>query len=178
MRLANILVVCVAVLLASCSVSVSEYTNNKPEFTLENFFQGRLTAHGIVKNRSGKVIRYFNATIDASWDEQGVGTLDEHFLFDDGEKQQRVWTLKPGDARQHTGTAGDVIGAANINAAGNAVFLTYVLRIPYNDDTLDITVDDRMYRVSDNIVLNESKLLKLGVEVGSIVLVIQRAPNT
>lgn len=174
MRIAKLVLLIMLVCVAGCSVSVSDYSDNKPEFTLEDFFQGQLTAHGIVKNRSGQVIRYFNATIDASWDAQGVGTLDENFVFDDGEKQQRIWKLQPGAARQHTGTAGDVIGAANINAAGNAVFLSYVLRIPYNEDTLDITVDDRMYRVSDDIVLNESKLLKFGIEVGSIVLVIRR----
>jgi len=173
--IAKIVLIFLLACVAGCSVSVSDYSDKKPEFTLEDFFQGQLAAHGIVKNRSGKVIRYFNATIDASWDAQGVGTLDENFVFDDGEKQQRIWKLQPGAARQHTGTAGDVIGAANINAAGNAVFLSYVLRIPYNEDTLDITVDDRMYRVSDDIVLNESKLLKFGIEVGSIVLVIRRA---
>jgi hypothetical protein len=175
-RIFSSFLVLVTFLLAGCSLNVSEYSDMKPTFTLEDYFQGRLMAHGVVKNRSGKVIRYFNATIDASWDANGVGTLDEHFVFNDGEKQQRVWTLKPDGTRQHSGTAGDVIGAADINAAGNAVFLSYVLRIPYNDDTLDITVDDRMYRVSDSIVLNESRLLKLGIEVGSILLVIERGP--
>jgi hypothetical protein len=32
------------------------------------------------------VIRYFDASIDASW-EDGVGTLDENVVFDDGEEQ-------------------------------------------------------------------------------------------
>jgi hypothetical protein len=163
----------ISLLLSGCSVKVSDYSNKAPDFTLEDFFQGQLTAHGVVKNHSGKVIRYFNATIDADWT-NGIGTLDEHFLFDDGEKQQRIWTLKPVTTRQHSGTAGDVIGAADIHSAGNAVFLSYVLRIPYDEDTLDITVDDRMYRVSDSIVLNESRLLKFGIEVGSIILVIQK----
>jgi len=39
-------------------------------------------------------MRYFSAGIDASWSD-GIGTLDESFVFDDGEQHKRVWTLKP-----------------------------------------------------------------------------------
>ena len=75
------------------------------------FFNGFLTAHGVVKDRSGKVIRYFNAEIQAYW-EGSVGTLKEDFVFDDGEKQQRIWTLMNQDRGQYVGTANDVIGDA------------------------------------------------------------------
>ena len=55
-------------LLNACSsVSVEQYANNKPQFVAENFFDGKLHAHGIVKDRGGQVIRYFSAEIDASW---------------------------------------------------------------------------------------------------------------
>lgn len=50
---------------------------------------------GVVKNFSGEVIRTFDADISASWDDEGVGTLDEVFRFNDGEVQTRVWTLTP-----------------------------------------------------------------------------------
>jgi len=49
----------------------------------------------MVKDWSSAVIRTFDADITASWTEQGVGTLDEVFRFDDGEVQTRVWTLTP-----------------------------------------------------------------------------------
>ena len=52
-------------LLACTSVSVDDYTHNKPVLKLEEFFTGTLAAHGIVKNRNGRVIRYFSADIDA-----------------------------------------------------------------------------------------------------------------
>jgi hypothetical protein len=163
-------------LLMSCivgcgSVSVTDYQNATPVLDLETFFRGELTAHGVVKNRSGRVIRTFNATIDASW-ENGEGILDEHFEFNDGELDQRKWILTPAGDNRYTGTAGDVVGAGVLEVAGNSVFLDYTLRIPLDEDSIDVHVDDRMYLVAPGVLLNESEMRKFGVRVGSILLVI------
>ena len=174
--LCRIVIVASALLLAACSgIGVDEYQRKQPALVLEKFFDGQLSAHGVVKNRSGKVIRHFNADIKAYWKE-GVGTLEEDFLFDDGEQQRRVWVLKAGDNGGYTGTAGDVIGTARGRVAGNAMFLDYVLRIPYGDGTIDIRVDDRMYLVAPDVLINESSLTKFGVEVGQLLLVIRKLP--
>ena len=153
------------------SVSVTDYRNAKPTLDLETFFRGNLTAHGVVKDRSGRVIRTFNATIDASR-ENGEGVLDEHFEFNDGELDQRKWILTPAGDNRYTGTAGDVVGAGVLEVAGNSVFLDYTLRIPLDDDSIDVQVDDRMYLVAPGVLLNESEMRKFGVRVGSILLVI------
>ena len=158
--------------ISACStVSVENYASNKPVMNVEQYFNGALTAHGILKNRSGEVIRYFNATIDASW-KNGTGTLDEKFVFDDGEKQNRIWTLKPDSKGGYTGTANDVVGQSELKVSGNSLFLEYVLRVPYDDSTLDLTIDDRMYLVSDTILINESIMTKWGFEVGQLTLII------
>ena len=163
-----------ALSLAGCgTVSVATYSDNKPVLVAEDFFDGRLTAHGVVKNRSGEVIRYFNADIEAYW-RDGIGTLEEDFVFDDGERQRRVWTLTPDGEGGYLGTAGDVVGAGKVTVAGNAMFLDYVLRIPWGDDTLDLHIDDRMYLVNPDVLINESRMLKFGVRVGEILLVIER----
>jgi hypothetical protein len=160
--------------LSACtSVSVEDYADNKPRIVVEEFFNGKLLAQGIVKDRGGKVIRYFSASIDASW-RDGIGTLDERFVFDDGERQTRVWTLKPGVDNTYVASAGDVIGEGEMRVAGNSVFLDYVLRVPYNGDSIDLRIDDRMYLVSERVLLNESIMTKWGFEVGSIMLVIQK----
>tara|TARA_R110002110_G_scaffold415561_2_gene650815 strand:+ start:15094 stop:15642 length:549 start_codon:yes stop_codon:yes gene_type:complete len=163
------------VLQAACSTTtVQDYAGNTPAFVAEEFFDGQLSAHGIIKDRSGKVIRYFNADIKAYW-QGGVGTLEEDFIFDDGELDRRVWTLSPDGNGGYIGTAGDVVGDGRISTAGNSMFLNYVLRIPYNGDTLDLRIDDRMYLVSPNILINESRMIKFGLTVGEIVLVIIKA---
>ena len=42
---------------------------------------------------------------------------------------------------------------------------------------VDVKIDDRMYRVSENVVINESKMLKFGLGVGEILLTIIRHPD-
>jgi len=59
-----------------------------------------------------------------------------------------------------------------MRVSGNALFLDYVLRIPYDGDTIDLRIDDRMYQVSDKVLLNESIMTKVGFDVGEITLVI------
>lgn len=165
--------VLITLTLPSCSnLDLTPYENNQPTFILTEFFQGDLTAHGIVKNRGGTVIRYFNATIDASWNEQGVGTLDEVFHFDDGEVQHRIWTLTPDGEQQFLAQANDVTGTALASTRGNAMSMRYVLQVPYRGRTIDVTVDDRMFLVNPQVVVNESTMRKFGFRVGSVLLTI------
>ena len=164
-----------AIVLAGCgTVRVTDYEGQEPRLDMEAFFQGQLSAHGVVKNREGRVIRTFNAEISASW-EGGEGVLDEHFIFNDGERDQRKWVLAPNGASRYSATAGDVVGEGALEVAGNSVFLDYVLRIPYGDGTVDVRVDDRMYLVAPHILINESEMRKFGFRVGSILLVIVRS---
>ena len=163
--------------LSACgSTSVDDYQAREPAFAPEDFFNGALTAHGVVKDFSGTAIRHFSADIMGCWSD-GVGTLDEDFVFDDGEQQKRIWTLTPDGDQTYIGTAGDVVGEGLARWQGNAMFLDYTLRIELEDGPLDVKIDDRMYRVSDNVVINESKMRKFGFGVGEILLTIIRHPD-
>ncbi|MEM1112687.1 MAG: DUF3833 domain-containing protein [Pseudomonadota bacterium] len=164
-----------ALVTACSSVSVEDYAGNEPRFVPETFFDGQLVAHGVVKDRGGKVIRRFRADIKAYW-KDGVGTLDEDFVFDDGEVDKRIWTLTPQADGSYVGTAGDVVGDGVLTVAGNSMFLDYVLRVPWRDGSIDLRIDDRMYLLDENTLLNESSMTKFGLEVGQLLLVIQRLP--
>ena len=158
------------------SNSVDDYQAREPAFAPEDFFNGALTAHGVVKDFSGTAIRHFRADIIGCWSE-GVGTLDEDFVFDNSEQQKRVWTLTPNGNQSYVGTAGDVVGEGLARWRGNAMFLDYTLRIERENGPIDVKIDDRMYRVSDNVVINESKMRKFGFGVGEILLTIIRHPH-
>ncbi|BCE03024.1 hypothetical protein TYM08_P3087 [Marinicellulosiphila megalodicopiae] len=151
---------------------VSVYKENTPKLILEEFFKGQLSASGILKDRKGLVTRYFNVDIQASW-EGKVGTLVEDFVFDDGEKQQRIWTLTKISESKYEASAADVKRKTIIDVAGNSMFMKYVLIVPYKDSTIDITIDDRMYLVNEHTLINESNMTKFGFNVGEINLVIQ-----
>ncbi|SMF47172.1 Protein of unknown function [Alteromonadaceae bacterium Bs31] len=160
-------------LLGACSSpDISQYEGTLPLLDVKDYFDGHLSAHGIVKNRAGKVIRTFNADITASWSEEGIGRLHETFLFSDGEEQIRVWQLVPLGDGKYRASANDVVGESVLVSAGNALFLNYILEVPYKDGTMPLRVDDRMYLVNDQMLINESILKKFGIRVASVTLVI------
>lgn len=163
-------------LLSGCSgPALTNYADRGPKLIPEQFFSGELTARGVVKDFSGDVIRTFDADISASWDSAGVGTLDEEFRFDDGEVKTRVWTLTPSDtADSYHADAGDVVEPGMMRWSGNAIHMNYVLQIAYGDGTLDVRMDDWMYLVTPDTLINQTTMSKWGIDVGELVLVIQK----
>lgn len=153
-------------------MQIEDFTNKGPEFIPQEYFNGKLTAYGMVKDRSGKIIKTFKGDLVGSWDKNGVGTLDEKFIYDNGEKQTRVWTLTPTGDKTFTGTAGDIVGNAQMIANGNTVMIDYTMRVPYNDSTLDINVKDWLHLQEDGVILNHSKMKKFGFTVGELVITI------
>lgn len=163
-----------ALLLSGCaSPSLEDYADRTPELVPEEFFTGELSARGVVKNFSGEVIRTFDADISASWDDEGVGTLDEVFRFDDGEVQTRVWTLTPAEDGYHA-DAGDVVEPGTMRWSGNAIHMNYVLQVAYGDGTLNVRMDDWMYLITPDTLINQTTMSKWGIDVGEVVLVIQK----
>lgn len=169
-----LLIVLLSVCMASCSkVTIQSYANTQPELDLREFFKGKLRVYGMLHNRSGEVTRRFTADIDASW--QGErGILDERFVFDDGEKSTRVWQLEHLGGGRYVGSAGDVRGQAQGQVQGFAFNWQYVLEVPYKGDTLTLKLDDWLYLISENRLLNRTEMKKFGFRVGEIVLVIEK----
>jgi hypothetical protein len=160
----------------SCSVTtIDRHAANQPALVPEEFFSGALTAHGVIKNRGGEVISYFNADICASWTAEGTGTLDEKFVFNDGKSQSRIWTLKPSGSQTYLASANDTLGISSAQVSGNALFMDYVLQISYRERPLAVTVRDRMYLVNGDTIINESTLHKWGFQVGSVILTIRKS---
>lgn len=173
---ALVLVIMVVMMSACSSVEIEEYKALQPAFVPEEFFNGKLSAHGVVRNRNGKVIRTFNADIKAWW-EEGVGYLDETFIFNDGEEQQRTWKLLARGDGKYLASANDVVGETNAFAGGNAFRLEYTLLVKYRGRDIPVQVSDWMWRVSDDVVINHSVMKKFGLRIGDIHLTIIRESN-
>lgn len=173
MKLKSILTLGLCGLLTGCSsMKIEDFEGTTPEFSPQEYFNGPMTAYGMVKDRDGKVIRRFKGKLVGSWDAHGVGTLDEKFVYDDGEIQTRVWTLKPAGEKTFIGTAGDIVGEAQMVAKGNTVMIDYTMKVPYKDSTIEIDVRDWLHLQEDGVILNHSKMKKFGFEVGELVITI------
>lgn len=156
--------------LASCSgVDVRNYSQEKPALELREFFEGRVEAWGIFQKRSGQVAKRFHVVINGHSEGDKL-ILDESFTYSDGTTQKRLWTLTPDGPGQWRGTAGDVVGEARGDIAGNTLRWKYVLRLPVDGEVYDVELDDWMYLMDDKTLINRSYMSKFGVEVGQITL--------
>lgn len=173
MKLNTIMTLGLCGVLGGCSsMQIEDFEGTTPEFVPQVYFNGPMTAYGLVKDRGGNIIRRFKGTMVGSWDDNGTGRLDERFVYDDGEVQTRVWTLVPTGKKTFTATAGDIVGEAKMVADGNTVMLDYTMRIPYKKGTVDIDVRDWLHLQDDGVIINHSKMKKFGFTVGELVITI------
>ena len=120
----------------------------------------------MVQDRSGKVLRRMYVELDCKWN-GNEGVLDESFQWSDGKTEKRVWRIRK-DGDRYIGTAGDVIGEAKGEAAGNSLRWNYVLALPVDGSTYHMDMDDWMWMIDDKTMANRTTMSKLGVRVAEI----------
>ncbi|MDD9194996.1 DUF3833 domain-containing protein [Aliivibrio sp. S3MY1] len=163
-----------SILLVGCSSQdINDYAGTSPEFSMKAFFQGDLKAEGIVKDFNGSVIRTFTVDLQAQWGGDTL-TLDEQFLFNDGEEQERTWIIQDLGDNSYTGTASDILGTADGKSAGNALNWKYSMILKVDDSHYEVEFDDWIYQISDTVVINQTEIYKWGIQVGQVVLVIRK----
>ena len=116
-KLSSYLTLFIILLFTGCSqTDMKEFQNNTPKLDLFEFFAGETIAYGIFEDRFGNLKRQFRVNINGKIDNQ-ILTLDEDFLYDDGEQAKRIWKIeKKIDNNQkiiYEGQADDVEGKAS-----------------------------------------------------------------
>ena len=173
----------VIISLTSCTqwffrADMTDYADNRPALKLEEFFDGRSYAYGIFEDRFGNLKRQFRVQIDGQTD-GGRLTLDEQFIYDDGETARRVWridNLGPDGLGlfRYQGRAEDIDGVATGQIAGNVLSWSYDIVLSMSGQQLQVRFDDFIYQLDQDIAINRAFVSKWGVEIGSVTLVFLR----
>ncbi len=170
----QLLIVALTILISACSSpDINDYTSTSPDLKLEQFFNGKLTAHGVLLDRSGALTRRFSVDLQGTWQDD-KGKLEEWFVYDDGEKQTRTWYLENLGDGNYKGTANDVVGTAMGTAKGSALYWRYQLVISYQGEPLEVTLDDWMFLINEKRLINRTEIVKFGIKVGEVILTIEK----
>lgn len=162
-------------LLAGCAgVDIEDYADSEPRLDIAEYFAGTTKAWGMVQDYSGEVQRRFTVNIQGSYQNNTL-TLDESFIFSDGETDQRVWTFERIDEHRWMGSANDVEGKVEARQYGNAFHMQYPLEIEIDGRMISFTMDDWMYLQSDGRLINRTAMRKFGLTLGEITLVFEKA---
>lgn len=166
----TLLTALMAGLLVACAgPQPQDYAKEQPPLDLRRYFNGPLVAHGMFTDRQGRIVRRFTVQLQGHWNgEQGV--LEEDFVYNDGERQRRVWRITHlGDGR-YRGLADDVVGEAEGIAAGNTLRWRYTLALPVDGRVWHVQFDDWMVLMDERVMLNRATMSKFGIELGQVTL--------
>jgi hypothetical protein len=165
-----------AATLAACATpEVTEYRAEQPALDLRAYFNGKVEGHGLFIDRNGKVVKRFTVLMDCRW--QGDdGVLDEDFRYSDGSTQKRVWRVRKLPDGRYTGRADDVVGQASGQASGNALRWNYTLALPVDGRVWEVQMDDWMYLLEGQVLLNRTVMRKFGFTLGQVMLSFRRRP--
>lgn len=160
--------------IASCgSVDVARYADQQPALSLEQFFSQPVKAWGMFQKRNGEVTKRFEVDLVSRREGNNL-ILDERFVYSDGTHQRRIWTLTPEENGRWSGRAGDVVGVAKGQIAGNTFHWRYRLNLPVDDSTYEVSMDDWMYLIDEDTLINRTSMSKWGVEVGQVTVFFRR----
>ncbi|MCG9786387.1 DUF3833 domain-containing protein [Vibrio barjaei] len=160
-------------MLGACSADLPDYKNSDPRFDLFGYFEGETKAWGMVQDYTNKQNRRFDVTIVGTVQNNKL-VLVEDFVFDDGEIDQRIWTIEKLKDGSYRGVADDIIGAAIGKEEGNALQWQYDFELKVDGSTYTVAFDDWLYRQDDKHVFNLTSIRKFGIEVGKITLFFQK----
>jgi len=140
---------------------------------MQVYFNGPIHAWGMVQDWRGVVLRRFEIQMIGTWNDN-AGTLEEHFIYDDGQTQDRLWHIKKISENLYEGHAADIVGTAIGETLGNAAKWKYTMTIPIDGKPYHVQFDDWMWMMSEDVVMNRSYMKKFGIPVGSVTIYMEK----
>jgi len=150
------------------------YAATGPEVDIRSHLSGPIICEGVVYGPLGRVTSRFVADMNGTWD-GAQGRLTEAFRYDNGNTQNREWTLKLGNDGHIEATAPDIIGVGTGTQRGATVCLNYRIKLPETAGGHVLDVTDWMYLVENGTIINRSQFRKFGIKVAELVATMRKA---
>lgn len=168
------LFVCLSLLGGCQTMKIEDFEGSTPKLVLEEYFAGNTRAWGIFEDRFGNLRRDFKVDIAGSWDGRFL-TLEEDFVYSDGETDRRVWRIEKLGEGRYRGSADDVIGAAEGVVRGKALSWSYDIVLKMGGSDLKVRFNDWLFLQDDEVLINRASVTKFGIEIGSVTLFFRKA---
>ena len=163
-------------LLGCSTMKIDDFANTEPEFNLMQFFEGNVEAWGIVEDRFGNLKRQFKVDMNGTI-KDGVLTLEEDFIYADGEKDKRIWKFSKLDSNSYKGLANDIVGEAMAKEQGNAFNMKYKMDLDLGFAELRVSFNDWMFRIDNETIVNKASINKFGLNIANVTLFFRKNSN-
>ena len=153
------------------SLSIAEVI--PAQFIPEDFFSGDLKASGMFIDRFGNIQKRFSADVICEAANDGF-VLNEHFTFDDGKKETRIWQIKRTSDKSFIGTTEDVRDRAKGTLTNIGLLWRYDFYLELFGKRVLVNFDDKMIMQSADVVLNHATITKFGFKLGELFISFHR----
>lgn len=143
------------------------------QFIPEDFFSGDLKASGMFIDRFGNIQKRFSADVICEAANDGF-VLSEHFTFDDGKKETRIWQIKRTSDKSFIGTTEDVRDRAKGTLTNIGLLWRYDFYLELFGKRVLVNFDDKMIMQSADVVLNHATITKFGFKLGELFISFHR----
>ena len=160
-------------------MTIEDFAHEKPPLVLEEYFAGETHAYGLFEDRLGRVRNQFAVIVVGHWD-GGTLSLDEDFIYNNGDTEYRKWQIEKTGSNTYIGTTQKIIGKAIGETSGNAFHWTYKFKLNVGDEVWNVKFDDWMFLQPDGVLLNKATVCRWGFKVGTVFLSFSKdkaAPN-
>lgn len=154
-----------------------DYASGVPAMDLRTHLNGAIACEGVIYGPTGRVTSRFVGNFDARWD-GNTGVMQERFVYDCGDVQERVWTLTIHDDGRIRATAPDVVGDGAGWQSGPTVLLKYRIKLPQEAGGYVMSAVDWMYLAPNGTVVNRSQFRKFGIKFAELVATMRRVEET
>jgi hypothetical protein len=148
-------------------------TSRSVQLVLEEFFSAPVRAAGFFLNLLTRARLGIQIDIVPHWDGR-VLSLDERFVFSDGQTDHKVWRLEKTGHATYAGSREDMIGLGRVWTEGHVVRLAY--RLVMVGTGFDF--DETMTLDADGVLVGRSTVRKWRLPVGRVELTMRHSGAT
>ncbi|MGN6669934.1 MAG: DUF3833 family protein [Candidatus Nucleicultricaceae bacterium] len=153
--------------------SLERYKHKNPKLDPWKFFKGKLHAVGMIQDPFGRVLQSFDIDVFGEFTRTS-GVMKQTFTSGGAPIAKRTWNFVKISDHRFEGCAPDVVGKARGEWQGNAIHMTYRIRIPLFGRERIVDVDDFLYAVNAEQVLNTAVFKKWGIPVARLYISFQK----
>jgi hypothetical protein len=163
-----LLAAAISIFASGCaSMAPQQFDGATPKFDPVMFFEGPVHSWGVIENRKGSPQSRFRTEVEGRRTGDTL-TLTQHFFYEDGRTQQRVWQVRRADEHRFEATANDVADTALGEAYGNTFFWEYALELRPGNPLMNVQMHHWMYLQADGTVMNRVRVTKFGITLSQI----------
>lgn len=147
---------------------------DRPSNLMTEFFETPCEAEGLIIDRFGKVRTRISVTMSGRWQGEQF-RLDEEFRYEDGSRETRVWLVDFKQDGSMSAMCPDLDQELSGLASDDQVNMSYKFPVPIGGTPIKLTFDDRIFRLSEETLLEKVRMTKLGILVAELILIFRKA---